>query len=129
MSFYPSVRPHVSSLTPGCRIFFEKLTNTQLVKNSLSSLWNLKVHHRAYKIPPPNPILSQPNPVRPIDPYLSKVHFNIIFPPTPRSSQWSPPFGPLNPNPVNTLLSPMRATCPAYFVFLDLIILTIFGEE
>jgi len=33
-----------------------------------------------------DPILSQPNPVRPIDPCLSKVHLNVILPPTPRSS-------------------------------------------
>jgi hypothetical protein len=29
-------------------------------------------------------------PVRPIDPYRSKVHLNVIFPPTPRSSQLVP---------------------------------------
>jgi hypothetical protein len=27
------------------------------------------------------------NPVRPIDPYLPKVHLNVILPPTPRSSK------------------------------------------
>jgi hypothetical protein len=27
-----------------------------------------------------------PEPVRPIDPYLPKVHLNVILPPTPRSS-------------------------------------------
>jgi hypothetical protein len=37
-----------------------------------------------------------------IDPYLPKVHLNVILPPTPRSSQWSVPFGPANENPVNT---------------------------
>jgi len=42
------------------------------------------------------------DPARPIDPCLPKVHLNVILPPTPRSSQWSLPFGPPNQNPVNT---------------------------
>jgi len=45
----------------------------------------------------------------PIDPYLPKVHLNVILPPTPRSSQWSLPFGPPNQNPVNT--SPLSHAC------------------
>jgi hypothetical protein len=44
--------------------------------------------------PASGPYLSQPNPVRPIDSYLLKVHLNVILPPTPRSSQWSRPFEP-----------------------------------
>jgi hypothetical protein len=44
-----------------------------------------------YKSPPLDPILSQPNPVRHIDPYIPKVQFNVILPPTPRSHQWSFP--------------------------------------
>jgi hypothetical protein len=91
-------------------------------------LWNPKVHHPVHKIPPLDPSLSQLNPVRPIDPNLPKVHLNVILPPTSRSSQWSFAFGPPNQNPVNTSPLPMRATCPAYLL-LDLITLTIFGEE
>jgi hypothetical protein len=84
------------------RILFEKLIVTQLVEKYSTSLWNPKVHYRDHKSPPPHLILSQPNPVRPIDPYLPKVQLNVILPPTPRSSQWSLPFGPPNQNPVNT---------------------------
>jgi hypothetical protein len=81
-------------LTPWCRTLFEKLIVTQFVKNILLSLWNPKVYYRVHKSPPLDPILSQPNPVRPIDPYLPKVELNVILPPTPRSSQWSLTYGP-----------------------------------
>jgi hypothetical protein len=52
--------------------------------------------------PAMDPILSQPNPVRFIDPHLPKVHLNVILLPTPRSSQWSLTIGHPNQNPVNT---------------------------
>jgi hypothetical protein len=48
---------------------------------------------------------------------------------TPRSSQWSLPFGPPNQNPVNISPFPMSATRPTYLILLDLITLTILGEE
>jgi hypothetical protein len=56
--------------------------------------------------PPLDPILSQLNPARRIDPYLPKVHLIVILPPTPTSSQWSLAFGPPNQNPVTPLPSP-----------------------
>jgi hypothetical protein len=91
------------------RILFEKLIVTQLVKKDPAFLWNPKVHHRVHRSPPLDPIPSQLNPVRPIDPYLPKVHLNVILPPAPRFSQWSLTFRPLNQNPVNT--SPLPHIC------------------
>jgi hypothetical protein len=71
--------------TPWCRTLRKKLIVTHLVKKILLSLRNPKVHHRVHNIPPLDPILSQPNPVQHIDPYLLKVHLNVILLPTFRS--------------------------------------------
>jgi hypothetical protein len=60
------------------KTFFEKMMVTQLSNNNLLPLLNPKVHHRAHRNPPLGPILSQPNPVRPIDPHPRKVHLNVI---------------------------------------------------
>jgi hypothetical protein len=61
--------------------------------------------------------------------FLPKVHLNVILPPMTRSSQWPLPFGLPNQNPVNTSLFPVRATCLAHLILLDLITVTILGEE
>jgi hypothetical protein len=90
------------SLSPWCKILFEKLIVTQLVKKNTAFLWNRKVHNSAHKSPPLDPIVSQLNPVHLIDPYLPKVQLNVILPPSPTSSQWSLAFGPPNQNPVKT---------------------------
>jgi hypothetical protein len=65
-------------LIPWCGIF-EKLIVTQLVKKYPAVLWNPKVHYHVHKSPPLDPILSQLNPVLPIDPYLPKVHLMLSF--------------------------------------------------
>jgi hypothetical protein len=71
------------------------------------------------------PILSQINPIHPIPSYLSKIHFNIVHPPTSWSSQWSLSFWISHQCPICIPLLPIRATCPAHLILLDLIILII----
>jgi hypothetical protein len=84
--------------------------------NSLLSLWNPKVHYRAHKSPPLDPILRQQIPVSLRFILMLSSHLRLGL-----------PSGLLPSGLPNKTL--MRATCPAHHILLDLITLTILGEE
>jgi len=55
----------------------------------LCLLWDMKLHYCVHNS---LPVLSQMQAVHSFPPYFPKIHSNIIFPSTSRSSSWSLPF-------------------------------------
>jgi hypothetical protein len=66
-------------LTPWCRILFEKLIVTQLIKKNPVFFMEPEGSSLYLRSSPLDPILSQLNPVRPIDPYPPKFQLNVIL--------------------------------------------------
>ena len=90
---------------------------------------NPKVHYRTHKRRPPVSNLGQPNPVHIPTSHLLEIHPNIIHLSMPRSPQWFPSLRFPQQDPIHSLSSPIRATCPAHLILLDFIIRTILGGQ
>ena len=113
-------------LTSWCRVLLEKLTGLQLVKKfpafygtrrfitAITSVCHLS--------------LSWANPIQSTY-HLLEIHPNIILPSTPRSPQWSLSLQFHHQDPIRTLSSPIRPTCPDHLILIDFITHTILGEE
>jgi hypothetical protein len=76
------------------------------------------------QVPLYGPILSNIDPIHALTSHVLKIHLNITLPSTTGSF---PQVSPLKPCFI-PLLSPIRATCPAHFIFLYLITRKTLGE-
>ena len=92
-------------------------------------LGDLNVHYRFHNSPPSVPILSHIEPVPALTSHFLKIHLNIILPSKPGSSKWSLSLRFPHQTLYKSLLSPIRTTCPAQPILLDLITRTILGEQ
>jgi hypothetical protein len=112
-------------LTPWSRILSEKLTGSQLVKifPAFYGTWRFITAFACAR----NLSLSRIRSIQSMPHIqLPKIHLNIVLPSTPESSKWTLSIRFPNRYPVCT---PIRATCHALLILLDLITRTILSEQ
>jgi len=114
--------------TPWGRVLFWEANSHSASQEIPQLLWNVKVHYHIHNNLSLVPILSQINPVHTLPSYAPKIHPNINLPSTLRSSEWSFPFRFPFKIVYTFLTSPIRATCLAHLIPLDLITLIIFDD-
>jgi hypothetical protein len=78
-------------LIPWRRVLLEYVILHSASQEIPQLLRNRKVYYSVHNSPPPVPILSQISSIHSRKPKFFTIHFNIILPITPRSSEWSLP--------------------------------------
>ena len=115
-------------LTPYSRVLPEKLTGSQLVKK-FPAFYGTRRFITAFTSAR-HLSLSWASSIQSmlLTSHFLKIHLNIILPSTQGSSKWSLSLRNPHQNLYTPLLSPIRVTCHAHFMLLDLIT-WIFCEE